>query len=153
MNARHPRTVFGAAGVVACAAWGLRPVAPRRIEVTPMETASREDIIVQLAALDLDAFRAPVWVAAPAPPPPPSRVADPRPLKLQLLAITRERDAYRAFLYDPDADRLLVVGDGQAVGPRSVERVTPDAVVFRDGASERTLALREDRAAAVGPPR
>lgn len=113
--------------------------------VTPPEiTAAARPVPTPLvAALDVDAFRAPVWVAPPpvsaaAPPPPP-----PPPLKLQLLAIMREGTAYKAALYDPDSDRLLVVGSGDRVSGQTVDGVAADRVSLRDERGVRTLSLRE----------
>lgn len=101
----------------------------------------------RLAALDLDPFRAPIWVAPPGPAAEaePAKQAPPPPLKLQLLAITREGESYLAVLYDPETDRLHVVGAGESVGGRSVDSVEAGAIALRDGSGVRTLALRDDR--------
>jgi phosphomannomutase len=74
----------------------------------------------------------------------------PPPLRWQLLAILREDTGYRALVYDPDADRLIVLKEGDESGPQRVERVTATTLNVRGGAGVRTLALRE--AAAGGRP-
>ncbi|MFM9995673.1 MAG: hypothetical protein ACKVU4_07720 [Phycisphaerales bacterium] len=110
----------------------------------------------RLPDLDLDPFHAPVWVAPPAPADEaePAKPAPAPPLKLQLLAITRAGEDYRAALYDPETDRLHVVGAGESVGGRSVDRVEANAIALRDGSGVRMLALRDDHpAAAPGGPR
>lgn len=147
---RVPRALTAAsiASILACAAWGLRPVRARPPDAPAIEAAVRVAPTAR-TPLDLDAFNAPVWVAPPSPPPepePPRPPPPPPPLKLQLLAITREGGDVRAVLYDPDADRLSVVRAGDAVAGRRVERVEPGAVALRDFSGLRTLALREDRA-------
>jgi len=136
------------------AAWGLWPLGPTTVavpeitaNVTPTETAA-------LATLDLQAFRAPLWVAPPAPPAPPVAAATPPPppppLKLQLIAIVREagqgagESIYKAALYDPDADTLTVVGPGDTIAGRTIERVTASDVSLIDNGRSRTLSLRTE---------
>ncbi len=127
-----------AAAVLSCAAWAFWPLPARTIDAAPYEVPPTTDS--PRAALDLDAFRAPVWIAAapavkaPAPPPPP-------PLRLQLLAIVRDGGALRAALYDPDSDRLFVVSSGETIGGRTVETVTADRVDLKDAFGVRTLSL------------
>jgi hypothetical protein len=100
-----------------------------------------------LAALDLAAFRTPIWVAEPTPPPPAAPAQPPPPpppLKIQLLAIIREGDtAYRAAVYDPDTDQILVVAAGEKLGLRTVEQVDKSSLTLRDETGKRTLALKE----------
>lgn len=134
-----------AAAVLASLGFALAPLdrpAPPRVDLSAPASAAP----ARLAALDLDAFRAPIWVAEPPPPPPPAPpppAALPPPLRLQLLAIVRDAGTLRATLYDPDTDRLHVVAAGDTVGTRAVERVEPDAVHLRDEAGPRTLSLRD----------
>lgn len=145
---RVPRwLIAGCAGVVAaCAAWALWPLSSAPIEPPALYAAPRPLPSDVRLALDLDAFRVPIWVAEPPPPPPsvaPARPPPAAPLRLQLLAITREGDRLCAVLYDPDSDRLHVVGDGEVVTGRTVEHVLADAVSFRDsgGRAIQTLSL------------
>lgn len=130
--------------VTAAVLWVCLPLGSTSIAVPDIAAdTTAPTSISQTAALDVEAFRAPVWVAPPpvaaaAPPPPP-----PPPLKLQLLAIVREGTAYRATLYDPDTDRLLVVGSGDRVSGQTVDGVAADRVSLRDDRGVRTLSLRD----------
>lgn len=137
----RPRVVLVCAAVVALAAgWAFRPLPPRSIpaplEETPETTASSP----MRVALDVDAFRAPIWVQPPPSEPAPD-APPPQPLKIQLLAILRDGEVYRAALYDPDADRLFVAATGEAVAGRVIERVTADSVGLLDRGEVRTLSL------------
>ena len=131
----------------AAAAWGLWPLRPLEVSRGESVAPARPSGETALAALDTDAFRAPLWVAPPAPPAPPAPAAPPAPLRLQLLAVVHEGAAYRAMLYDPDSDKLMVVGEGEKAGARTVEKVTASGVQIRDAAGVRALALRQDQGA------
>jgi hypothetical protein len=122
--------------------WALAPASiPASAPEAPNAPAPQET--PALTALDAETFRAPLWVAPPAPAAAAVQAAPP-PLKLQLLAIVRETESFKAMLYDPDTDKLLVVAEGEQVGGRRVERVTASGVQIRDGSGLRTLALRSD---------
>ena len=97
-----------------------------------------------VAPLDTSVFRTPLWVAPPAPPPGPVAAAPPPPLRLQLVAILRDKGEYRAALYDPDADKLVVVGPGDIIAGRTIERVGAADLSLRDNGLSRTLSLRTD---------
>src|SRR3954462_6437056 len=89
------------------AAWALWPLStPRGVSATDAIRVI-EPPAMTLAALDADAFRAPIWVAASAPPAPPAPPPPLPALRLQLLAVVQEEGVYRAVLYDPDADKVL----------------------------------------------
>ena len=128
------------AGIFAFRPIPHREVATPRIEVAPLAKPT-------IAALDLAAFRTPIWIAEPpppapvaaAPPPPP-----PPPLKLQLLAIIREDNTHKAAVYDPDTDRLLVVSAGEKLGLRTVEQVDATSLTLRDDTGQRVLALKTE---------
>lgn len=138
------RLIAGCVGAVTlCLAWALWPLSPAPAQPPAVHAAPQPLPSEVHLALDLDAFRAPIWVAEAPPPPPPAAPAPPPPLKLQLLAITREGDALRAVLYDPDTDRLHVVGDGETVTGGTVDRVLADSVSFRGagGGGFQTLSL------------
>jgi len=146
--------------------WTFKPLR----EVT-FDMSTEESVPVQAIteparlALDKAAFHVPLWMAPhtpPAPAPPPKPEPPPTPLKLQILAIIRAGDGgreapdggrehsghgVRALLYDPDLDRTIWVQAGQIIGSRVVERITSDAVEFREGTLLRPLALREARIA------
>jgi hypothetical protein len=135
-----------AGAVAACGLWAFAPLPQVRIELPRLaEPALRE--APEPVRLDVAAFHAPLWIA-PVPPPPPPKPEPPPPppppLKLQLLAIVREADTLKAVLYDPDADRILVVAEGEPLGHRHhIERVRPDAVDIRDERGIRTLTLAD----------
>jgi hypothetical protein len=145
----HPRrrgvlpVVIAGGAVVALSIWALRPLP--RIDVGEPEPARAvpEQPAPPQLALDLAAFRAPLWVAPPPPPPPAPTIAaaPPPPLKLQLVAVLREPEGYRAVLYDPDADKLIFASEGQALGTRTIETVTRSDVKIRTGQALQTLSL------------
>ena len=138
------RLVLLWAPVLACAAWALRPLgAPPRVPASPIATPAAHDGPAQ-PALDTAAFRAPLWVTPPAPPPPPGPTPPPPPLRLQLIAILKEGAEYRAALYDPDADALTVVGAGDTIAGRTVERIGAADLSLKDHGLTRTLSLRTD---------
>jgi hypothetical protein len=110
------------------------------IEAPAIEPSRR----ASLPALDLAAFRAPLWVAQPPPPPPPAPAPAPPPLRLQLVAIVQEHAVYKAALYDPDQDRLLIVGTGESVAGRMVEQVAAGTVTIRDHGLARMLSLKSE---------
>lgn len=128
----------------------------------PPEVANQEPVS---AALDPSVFSARLWTPPPPlprlPPPPPesSTAAKPEatpqaaPLRLQLLAIIQEPDPqggerFRAALYDPDQDVILIIAAGERIGTRTVRSVTARTVELVEGSSARTLELD----AGVGPP-
>ncbi|MCW5775666.1 MAG: hypothetical protein KIS87_04370 [Phycisphaeraceae bacterium] len=145
-----PRTVLRA-GVavilpVIVGLWAFAPL-PFPALPEPLPTPAADERGDPRPALDLAAFHAPLWVTPPPPPPPEPTPAPPTPLRFQLLAVLQERGGLAAVLYDPDADRLLVVAEGQELAQgRTVERVTTSDVRIRDAAGARTLALEQSGA-------
>ncbi len=130
--------------VVIAAAFAVWPMHAVKVETPRIELPQPES--KQLAALDLKAFRAPIWVAEPAPPPPPALTQPPPtppPLKLQLLAILNEKGVYKAAVYDPDGDRIIVVAAGEKIGTRTADSITRTSLVLKDETGLRTLALKE----------
>jgi hypothetical protein len=135
--------------IAACGLWAFMPLGPANVNVPEVGVTAAAGTGPTRSSLDLAAFNAPLWVA-PAPPSPvvvEAPPAPPPPLKWQLLAIVREDAGYRALVYDPDADRLLVLREGDESGSQRVEHVTATTLDVRDGgvggAGVRTLALRE----------
>ena len=106
-------------------------------------------------AIDLAAFRTPLWVAPPAPPAPPPTPPTPAksvpeppppPMKWQLLAIIGERTSEassqpRAMLYDPDADTIIELSKGQQNAGRTVMSISGGRIVIRQGKHTHTLCL------------
>jgi hypothetical protein len=149
-----------AMGLLALTAWWAFKPLPR-VELREPDLAAATEIAPREAAtrlaLDTRGFSTPVWVAPPAPPPPPTPEPPPPPpppLKLQLIAIVREaNDTMSVMLYDPDADRMLSLKEGDAlpgaVG-RVIEKITGATVQIKDPPTRsgrepiiRTLALTD----------
>ncbi|MCC6660715.1 MAG: hypothetical protein IT437_07490 [Phycisphaerales bacterium] len=145
-----PRSLIAAcaSAVTFCAAWTAWPLAPEPV-TAPALTAIPERPAPSPAGLDpldMDAFRVPIWVAPPPPPAQHKPDPPPPPLRLRLLAIVHESGHNVAAIYDPDADRVRIVGEGQALSPGcTVEAIAPGAITLRDSGALRTLTLREDQ--------
>jgi hypothetical protein len=129
--------------ILACGVWALRPLGSPTVVSSSVSRPAPRDEPVQVA-LDTAAFRAPLWVAPPAPPPAPAPAPPPPPLKLQLIAILKEGSEYRAALYDPEADTLTVVGRGDTIAGRTIERIGAADLDLSDRGLKRTLSLRTD---------
>lgn len=146
----HTRLYLACTAVISSGIFALWPVHQRHILVPTLDHALEpaHSPAQALSSLDLAAFRLPIWVAeappppAPAPAPPPPM---PAPLKIQLLAIIRESKpgTYRAAVYDPDTDRVLVVAAGERIGSRAVERVDRASLTLSDQHGSRVLALKD----------
>lgn len=136
---------FAGLAVGACAVWAFWPLGTVQVPVPKVATGSATTPGPSRVALDVSAFSAPLWVAPE--PPPSTRAASPPPppppLRWQLLAIVREDSGYKAFLFDPDTDKVLVLTEGDQSGSRRIAKVTPTSVDVRDAAGVRTLALRD----------
>jgi hypothetical protein len=154
---RAMAVLVGLGAVAAAAVWAFSPLETPDLAPPPAAAPAEAPAAGPVAALDLSAFRAPLWIAPPPPPPPVVAVREPEPpppppLKLQLLAIVREGDgSYRALVYDPDTDRLMTLAEGEKLGARTtVETVTAGEVRLRDGGRGlRTLALCDDQKVGV----
>lgn len=137
--------VLAAIAIAASAVWAFLPLGSTQATVPEIAAGSAMTPGPARVALDVSAFSAPLWVAPE--PPPSTRAAaappPPPPLRWQLLAIVKEASGYKAFLYDPDTDKVLVLIEGDQSGTRRISRVTPTSVDVRDAAGVRTLALRE----------
>jgi hypothetical protein len=135
---------LSAAGITVAALWALWPMGTPAVHVpVAAETPAPE---WEPGELRIAAFSAPLWVAPPAPLPPPTperRAPPPPPLKIQLLAVVNKDGVYEAILFDPDADRLYTLREGESLGERTVERVSPAGVDLRELSGLRTLALQE----------
>ncbi len=140
------RWIIMAIGVLVSGVWALRPLADPHVEPSDIGPLAPTGEPARVA-LDLDAFRAPLWVAPPAPPPPapaPKPPPPPPPLKIELLAITRDENGNRAVLYDADTDRIHIVAPGDRLADRTVEQVRDDIVSIRTAHGLTTLTLRRD---------
>ncbi len=171
--------LLGTLALGACAWWAFKPLPDiaSSVPALDLESATDKPADVRVASLDLEPFRAPLWVAPPPPPPPPPTPEPerppppPPPIKYQLLAVLglEDRDAQpadlRAALYDPDADCILIVRVGEPIEAQAsaeqharrrsasrtspiLEEVSAEGVVIRDSAgNRRTLSLRTDEGA------
>jgi hypothetical protein len=131
-----------AVAVAACAWWALGPMEHPEVEkhAWPPPPPTAAPPARQLLSLDVSAFSAPLWVAPPSAPVAEATASTP-PLRLQLVAIVRDGESLRAVLYDPDTDRLLVSGPGDAVGDGTIESVSLSGLVLRNPSGTRTLSL------------
>jgi hypothetical protein len=134
---------IGALLIAPAAAWSLLPPPINPAPALQVAAALPSADAQGTGSLDLSAFRARIWVptaraAAPKaePTPPPA----PAPLRLQLIGILRETatesdtTTLRAALYDPDSDKLFIVGAGDTLGSHRVAQITPTGVVLAQGA-------------------
>ncbi|MBX3408181.1 MAG: hypothetical protein KF869_15620 [Phycisphaeraceae bacterium] len=163
--------LFGACVVclAACAWWAMSASRDsmrtgEQGHVEPMINAGNEDRTPAntLVALNLAAFRTPIWVAPPLPPvpavPPPQAKPEPPPpppppLKWQLLAIVRapEDAALRAMIYDPESDAVIELAAGDAHSSATISAVHADRVIIQRGRHTHTLLL-DPRIAATPSP-
>jgi hypothetical protein len=142
---RQVLPIAAAAATVTCGTWALWPLRTEPFSVPSIIGNRGESSPSAAVALDMTPFHAPLWVAPPAPPPPPPAAALPAPLKLQLIAILRDGDAgYRAALYDPDTDKLTIVGTGDSIAGRTIERIGAADLSLKVGGLTRTLSLRTE---------
>lgn len=150
-----------AAIVLAAALWAFAPLSAYTDAAAPTPESLKKitpNHANELVALDRSAFSAPLWIAPPppAPPPSPAPVAAVPPLKIQLLAIIKE-DAkpahdgsiaivYKAMVYDPDTDKVLVVAAGESVGTggRTVESIDESGLKIKDGRGSRLLTIKSE---------
>lgn len=143
--------LVGCTIIALCALWAWQPHEPNEHSEIPrdLHPATTPRIEDEQERIDQSAFIARLWN----PPPPPEardrRLAEqtappPKPLRLQLIGITDDGRQLRAALYDPDADRLLIVVSGDHVKTLTVT-IMPDAVELADGQVTHRLTLRKDR--------
>ena len=161
------RRVMLAAVVLGCGAWAfwpLRPASPLAGHDGAALPPASGDPSSTPDRFDLVAYQTPLWVApppAPAPPPPPPAIPPPPLLKLQLLAIIQSGDSgasggttYSAMFYDPDAGKILVLKEGDAIPSgggggagggasttRSIAKVTARDVQIREPAVNGRAAM------------
>lgn len=149
-RARTRRTgLAGAAAVALAVAWALWPLGAVGIATRELP-ALQPEVKASPAMLSASAFDAPLWTIIPPPEPPPPPPAPPPlpPLKLELLGISFDPAApgsFRASLFDPEANRVLVAARGDTVAGRTVAAVDAGSIRFVAGSTIQTLSLREER--------
>jgi hypothetical protein len=138
--------------LISATVWALAPLESPDI-ARPVSARSPDDspsASVSSPALDQSAFRVPLWIAQVTTSPAavePVIAAPPRPpLRLQLLAIIRDEATatYRAMVYDPDTDRVLVGSVGERFIDQTIASVDAGSLRLRDdsGGEDRVLALK-----------
>jgi hypothetical protein len=65
--------------------------------------------------------------------------------------VVNQDGVYQAVLFDPDADKLYTVREGETLGTRTVERVDPTGVDLKDDAGTRSLALKAGKEPLAAP--
>ena len=136
------------------------PPAPAALEVDTLPSTSADQSPVASPAAMADAFVLKTWSPArdaepvAARPTTPPRPVAPRIVasRLELLGIVQEGSTWKAAIYDPELDRVFVVGDGEQVGSRRVRRVTDSLVELTAGAGIERLEIRktDDESAGAG---
>jgi hypothetical protein len=141
-----------AAAMLASGYWALAPLPEPAIPQAALPPSKIGESPRDLAALDQRPFQLRLFLSQPsvgagsavtAPPPPPPPV----PPRLQLLAILHDEpgpDGYRAMIYDPGADKVLVVGAGERIGSQTVQSVDALSLHFTGDSGEHVLALRAE---------
>lgn len=141
-------SVVGAVATLACLAWALRPLdaAPAVVAVNLATGAgSVAEIggpVVQAPLLATSLWNPP---PAPAQEAKPSNEAPPAPPRYQLIGIIHEDGELKAALYDPGADRILIVRSGDNIEGQRVIAVNERSVEISDGTQSSTIILKEER--------
>ena len=65
--------------------------------------------------------------------------------RVQLVGITEEKGVLRAALYDPDSDRLWIVGNGESIPGQRVQSLTASEITLVGNVGTTRLALRRDK--------
>lgn len=134
--------VAGGVLTLAAGAWAVWPPSSIPVQTVQLRAGVPAPKLAKTPGIDLAAFNAPIWNPTPPPKPP---VPLP-PLRLQLIAITREiapdgAERFRAAVYDPEINELAQVIAGERVAGREVLRVTATELEVSDTAGSRKLVL------------
>ncbi|MCI0353304.1 MAG: hypothetical protein L0Z53_28120 [Acidobacteriales bacterium] len=136
---------IGLIAVTACAVWALAPLpvpSSNPLQISG-EQPSLPSTPVDSTTIDSEAFaRARLWNPKQLPQPAPMQ-AQAQPLRLQLIGIIHAEGRLQAALYDPDADRLLIVSSGQTIKGHQVTKITAKTVELSSGQSKLELHLKE----------
>ena len=142
--------------IIAMALWSLVPI--QRPDLGSIAQAHPENDIAQTAPiepLDLAAFDAPIWqepkdaqatTLADTQARPTVRFPD-----LELIAIIRDGEQFRAAVYLPSIDQLIIAGIGEPIGAGlSVSEVTADAVELERAGHARRFELKKPQTLRLG---
>lgn len=130
-----------------CGTWAFWPASPENLVApSPRPKAPFAKADQPVALLNQAVFAAAnLWHTAPAPTVAQTAVQEPpKPLNVQLIGIINEGARGRkAALYDVEADRLLIIGDGESFRGHTIKSITDKAIELTDGRSGgvRTLTL------------
>ncbi len=142
----------------ALAFWAIAPVERASLPALDLDTAdARPQNSLRIRPLGLAGFDAPVWqepkteratTLATAQQTPTVRFPD-----LELIAIVHEGDAYRAAIYLPAIDELVIAGAGESIGgdlALTVSGVTADAVTIAHAGNTRRIELKKPEIVTLG---
>jgi hypothetical protein len=118
-------------------------------DAAPTEAGAEVFEVPETEEFLLSAFEVKLWNPKPRETEAAARNANPvgdRPapvasLRLRLVGITREKSGIQAALYDPDADRLLVLKQGDRFGQSVLTSLSLSAAEFTTGTHQETLEL------------
>lgn len=143
--------LVGSLAIASCAFWALPPAddPDQPHLVTTLAEPSTEPISDDSPpAFDDQSFSARLWNppqgSEPAPPAP-KAARRPPPPRLELIAIINDGGERRAAVYNPDTDRIRIVGSGDQISELTVTSVSADAVELSDGRATVRLTLKEER--------
>lgn len=151
---RRRQVVAGAVGCIAVgvgAVWAWWPLPdPPVLEPVISDAAGAAVALDAGPAFDRGAFGAAIWNPRPAPARPVEErpvVAAAPPLRLELVGISRDAgpdgvERLCAALFDPEAGKLHVAGEGERVRGATLVALSPGGVVLEAGGRRTELRLR-----------
>lgn len=133
--------------MLGCALWALAPIQSLADEPPESVPKTAAPAIQDLPTpIDTAIFsNARLWNPPPVAVPAQPQVAQnpSKPFRLQLIGIIHEGEQLHAALYDPDADRIVIVASGQRINDLTVVSVGTKTVELSDGQSKHELRLQE----------
>ena len=132
--------------------WSIRPIASVTLRTINAPTLNQA-IEPEVMTLEASAFEQDLWfsesLVQPATTQPEEQQAPPaqaasQSVSLTLVALIQEGNQWRAALYDPRDQRLVVVAPEQSIGDILVREITPKTVMLEVAGRQQTLTLRED---------
>jgi len=132
---------------VSVAVWAFSPVSSSvRLDLRPV-VATAQHTRPERGRLDRAPFSRRIWNAATpeATVAGPSRQSTTGDFRFKLVGITSDEGVLRAALYDPQTDRLLIVGHGDRLGSSEVTLIEAKVVELTAGSRSRRLSLERRR--------